>query len=186
MKAAAYALLLVAACPAWAGDLYKWQDDDGITRYSDQMPPPGAKNVQKMKSTANLLSAEKTTVPLPEETRIASKKHPITLYAFDDCGNICKQAQAFLDKRGVPYTLKSTTEDKIELQKITGKLDAPALMLGNTKPVVGFEENRWNKELDLAGYAKSNPNLKPGMSLVTKPQPKTQPLAEATQENTPQ
>lgn len=183
--AALVAFMLSAGGTALAADLYKWQDEDGVTRYSDQMPPPGAKNLQKLKSTANLLAAERSASPMSDDTRAAAKKLPITLYSFDDCGELCKKAQAFLDKRGVPYTLKDTNEDKIQLQKLTGKLEAPALMLGNTAPVVGFDESRWHKELDLAGYAKSNPYLKPGASMAVKPQPKTPPVAEASQENRP-
>lgn len=176
------AIIVMAAMvygSAWAADLYKWQDDDGITRYSDQMPPPGAKSVQKLKSTANLLAVERAA-SMPNESLEATKKHPISLYAFDDCGEGCKNAQAFLDKRGVPYALKTTNDDKIQLKQLTGKLEAPALVLGNTSPIVGFSENRWNRELDLAGYAKSNPYLKPGSSLASKPQAKV--AAEAAQE----
>jgi glutaredoxin len=170
---------LLVSTLAWSGDLYKWRDEDGITRYSDQMPPAGARNVQKLKSTASLLSAERTANLMPEESQEAARKHPISLYAFTDCGEVCKKAEAFLDKRGVPYTLKSTEDDKVQLQKLTGKLEAPALVLGNTAPIVGFNEARWNRELDMAGYAKSNPYLKPGSSLATKPQPKA-PATEAT------
>ncbi len=183
MKIAAGILAMALAGGAcWAGDLYKWTDENGITRYSDQMPLPGAKNLQKLKSSANTLSLDKTAAALPDESRTAAKKHPLTLYSFPDCGDPCKQAEAFLDKRGVPYTLKSTNDDKLELKKLTGKLEAPVLVLGNTAPVVGFEEGRWTKELDLAGYAKSNPNLKPGMSLAIKPPPKPVPVAEAAPE----
>lgn len=185
MKVIAGMLLAMwVASPVLAGELYKWQDEDGITRYSDQMPPPGTKNLQKFKSTGSLLAAERAAAPMPDESRDAAKKHPISLYSFDGCGEICKKAQAFLDKRGVPYAIKSTNEDKLQLQKLTGKLEAPALMLGNTSPIVGFSESRWNTELDLAGYTKSNPYLKPGASLATKPQAKAVvPVAEATPGN---
>lgn len=173
------AVVLMFCGSAWAADLYKWQDEGGIMRYSDQMPPPGTKNVQKLKSTANLLAVERAA-GMPQESQQAAKKHPIDLYAFDDCGDVCKQAIAFLDKRGVPYTLKTSNEDKVQLKKLTGKLEAPAMVLGNTAPVVGFNEERWSNELDMAGYAKRNPYLKPGSSLASKPQPKV--AAEATQE----
>ncbi|GBG13675.1 uncharacterized protein NMK_1226 [Novimethylophilus kurashikiensis] len=174
------AIGMLASTLAWSGDLYKWRDENGITRYSDQMPPAGAKDVQKLKSTGSLLAAERAANLMPEDSQQAARKHPITLYSFADCGDVCKKAEAFLDKRGVPYTLKSTDDDKVQLQKLTGKLEAPALVLGNTTPIVGFNEARWNRELDTAGYAKTNPYLKPGTSLVTKPQPKTAaPVAEA-------
>lgn len=179
--------VVLAAVPAWAGDLYKWQDENGITRYSDQMPPPEAKDLKKLKSTANALVTEKTAVTLPDESRIAAKKYPITLYSFEECGDPCKQAEAFLDKRGVPYTVKSSNADKAEMKKLTGKLEAPVIVFGNTAPIAGFEEGRWNRELDLAGYAKSNPYLKPGMSMAIKPQPKKQvPAVDTVPESNPQ
>jgi glutaredoxin len=163
-------LAVLAAGSCWAGDLYKWTDENGITRYSDQMPGPNAKKLKKLKSSANTLSAEKAPAPvLPEQTRKAAKKYPVTLYSFSDCGDTCKQAESFLDKRGVPYTLKNADEDKLELKKLTGKLSVPTLVLGNTEPVIGFDESRWNKELDLAGYAQGSSSLKPGTSLAIKP-----------------
>ena len=35
-----------------AGELYRWQDATGKVRYSDKIPPPGAKNVTKLKSSS--------------------------------------------------------------------------------------------------------------------------------------
>lgn len=172
MKFLATLLLASIASTAWAGDIYRWVDEKGVIRYSDLMPPPEVKNVQKFKSSASSLTAEKAPVVLPPETQAAAEKLPVTLYSFEECGEICKKAEAFLDKRGVPYTLKNADNDKIALQKLTGKLQVPVMVIGNTPPLSGFEEDFWNKELDLAGYAKGNPNLKPGTSMAVKATPK--------------
>lgn len=170
MKRFVLALVLFAAVLAWAGDLYKWQDENGVTRYSDRVPTT-VKQFTKLKGAPKPAEIENVNFPLPDESRRALQKHPVTLYSFPDCGEICSQAEAFLDKRGVPYVLKNTDRDKRELLKLTGKLEAPALVLGNTAPVIGFEEGRWGRELDLAGYAKHNPRLEPGTSTALKPPP---------------
>jgi glutaredoxin len=186
MKSVAIFLLLaLGASPVWAGDIYKWDDAKGITRYSDQAPPPGAKNVQKYRSTGSGLAAEKPAAAPPQESGAAAEKPAekttekleVTLYSFDECGDVCKQAEELLNKRGVPYTRKGDNNAKIELQKLTGKLDVPVMVIGNTAPISGFQEERWNKELDLAGYAKSNPNVKPGTSMAIKPPPRAEPSA---------
>lgn len=151
-------LLAAIASSSWAGDIYRWVEDNGVIRYSDHMPPPGTKDVQKLKSTGGSLTAEKAT----------AQKMPVTLYSFKEC-DACKSAENLLDKRGIPYYLKSSNDDKIALQKLTGKLQAPVMVVGSNAPIIGFEENRWHEELDLAGYARSNPNAKPGVSMAIKP-----------------
>jgi glutaredoxin len=181
MRFLAIALLLVIGSSlAWAGDLYKWNDEKGVTRYSDQAPPPGAKNVHKYRVTGGGLVMEKPAPALQETAppaaekpaEQAAEKLPITVYSFDECGDVCKQAEALLDKRGVPYTRKGDNNAKIELQKLTGKLDVPVMVIGNTAPISGFQEERWNRELDMAGYGK-NP-AKPGGAAASGAQPQTQ------------
>lgn len=172
MKFLATLLLAAIASTAWAGDIYRWVDEKGVIRYSDLVPPPEAKNVQKFKSSASSLTSEKPPATLPPESQAAAEKLPVTLYSFEECGDICKKAEEFLNKRGVPYTLRNTNNDKFALQKLTGKLEVPVMVIGNTTPLSGFEEDLWNKELDLAGYAKNNPNVKPGTSMAIKPTPK--------------
>lgn len=171
MKFLATLLLAMLAGNAGAGDIYRWVDDRGVIRYSDLMPPPDVKDVRKIKSSVASPSAENSPIPLPPESRVAAEKFPVALYSFEECGDICKKAEELLNKRGVPYTLKNTNDDKIALQKLTGKLEVPVMVIGDTAPVSGFEEELWNKKLDSAGYAKSNPNVKPGTSMAIKAAP---------------
>jgi glutaredoxin len=163
-----FLLLVFSATPVLAGDIYKWDDAKGVRRYSDQAPPPGAKNVQKYRVTGTHLVLEKPVVAQPQESapeaekpaEKTTEKLEVTLYSFDECGDVCKQAEALLNKRGVPYTRKGDNNAKIELQKLTGKLDVPVMVIGNTAPVTGFQEERWGKELDIAGYPKSSSGAK--------------------------
>lgn len=148
-----FALLAAWVCPAGAAELYKWQDAEGRVHYTDRSPPPAAKSIERKKAGGNFIESD----TLPYETRQAAKKHPVTLYAFAECGAPCISAEALLDKRGVPYILKSSEEDKAAVQRLTGDNMMPVLVVGNQSPLKGFNEEAWNNLLDLAGYPKSNP-----------------------------
>ena len=144
------AFLLAASITADA-QVYKWTDEQGELHYAD-IEPVGVKNVKKPKLTSNVIDVEK----IPFELKATAKKNPITLYSFSDCGEVCTRAQALLDKRGLPYTLKNTVQDKAELKRITGGNKVPLLIVGKQVPRVGFEESTWNRMLDEAGYPQTN------------------------------
>ena len=153
MKAFILILLTFTACLAEAADLYKWLDAEGHVHYTGQPPPPGAKSVERKSGKGNLIESD--TVPF--ETQQVAKKYPLTLYSFAECGDPCKSAEAYLAKRGVPFTLKNREEDKAAVMKLTGDNQAPVLVVGNQKPLSGYQETLWGELLDLAGYPKSNP-----------------------------
>jgi len=167
MKLLTFLFLAAIASSSWAGDIYRWMDENGVIRYSDQTPPTNTENVQKLRVPRGL-PADQSQVALPPETVAAAQKMPVTLYSFKEC-DACKNAEDLLNRRGIPYHLKNTNDDKIAMQKLTGKLKAPVMVIGSNAPIIGFEENRWHEELDLAGYARSNPNAKPGTSMAIKP-----------------
>lgn len=169
MKLLAAFFLAMLMSPAWAADVHRWEEEDGVTRYSDQMPPPTAKNVQKIKRSPTSTTENAEFSP---EAKAAAEKLPVTLFSFEECGVLCKNAEELLYKRGVPFILKNDDAARMELKQLTGKLVAPVLVIGNTAPISGFEETRWNSELDLAGYPAGNPNAKPG----TRPAGKKVPL----------
>jgi glutaredoxin len=165
MKFIAILIMVLLATAASARDVYKWVDENGDIRYSDHDPSQNSKDVQKLKVRGQTPVADETS--LSPETRAAAEKLPVTLYSFKEGGEACRQAEAFLDRRGIPYHLKSDNDAKIELKKLTGKLDVPAMLIGNTSPIIGFQEALWNQQLDLAGYARTN--SRPGASMAIKP-----------------
>ncbi|WP_221764480.1 glutaredoxin family protein [Methyloradius palustris] len=132
--------------------VYKWKDAQGNMHYSDT-PPMDVKNIETKNVKANVVDTDAQ----PFATKLAAEKNPVSLYSFTGCGEPCTKAQAYLDKRGIPYALKNTDEDKAALQKLTGSLQVPVLVVGSKIPKRGFLEESWASLLDEAGYPKDNP-----------------------------
>lgn len=134
---------------------YRWVDKTtGQTVYSDQPPPPGAKQV------VTLSGQQRGDEPqMPFATRQAAEKFPVTLYTAANCTDVCKQARDLLNGRGVPFSEKmlKTEEETAELaKKLGGEASVPSLFVGQ-QSFKGLESGAWNNLLDLAGYPKSAP-----------------------------
>jgi hypothetical protein len=158
-------LLLCTSTFIYAGEVYRWVDAQGGVHYSDQPPPPSARQTSKVNGRGNVVDVDKESF----ESRLAREKSPVTLYA-NACGPICDQARDYLAQRGIPYTLKDPSKEPeiaVELKKLVGTLEVPALLVGKTH-LKGFEAGSWGSLLDTAGYPSSS--LTP-----TKPNPSRQP-----------
>lgn len=142
-------------CPLQAAEVFKWTDPSGRVHYSDRPPPSNAREIERRKATDSFNM--QTVNEMPYAVRQAAQKHPVTLFSFDICGDPCKQAEALLNHRGVPYTLKNREEDKEVLKQLTGDNQVPVLVVGRQPPLKGFESGAWHHLLDLAGYPRSNP-----------------------------
>lgn len=153
-------LLLFAAASPQAAEVYRWLDATGRVHYSDQPPPPSAKQALKVKSKANVVDVDKESY----ETRLAREKNPVILYVTA-CGPVCDEAREHLTRRGVPFTAKDPSKDPefaVELKKLIGVLEVPVIQIGTTHQK-GFEAGSWDSMLDAAGYPKS--------PLIPTPQP---------------
>ncbi|HJU24388.1 MAG TPA: glutaredoxin family protein [Casimicrobiaceae bacterium] len=128
--------------------LYRYVDANGRVVYSDQPPPPEARNVQPKRLDENVIETDKVSL----ETKQAADNFPLTLYTFD-C-DVCREAQALLVKRGVPFKTVIVTEEKgaAALKALTGKQAAPVLAIGDKQVLQGYNESRWQASLDDAGY----------------------------------
>lgn len=149
------ALPLVFAGSMGAAQVYRWVDADGKVHYTDQPPPPTARNVQQKKVQTGAAEDD----GLPYATRQAARNFPVTLYA-GDCGETCIKAKNLLAKRGIPFSEKDPREPTEEetLQKLAGGvLEVPVLKIGNTI-LRGFNESQWHSELDFAGYPRTAPS----------------------------
>jgi hypothetical protein len=147
-KLLAALLFGIVVSAATAADTYRWEDEAGNVYYSDQLPPSGARNVQRTRQQGG------APVPaLPYRLQVVVKSFPVTLYV-SDCGQPCNKARELLLARGVPHTLldASQSEAQESLMALTGgALEVPVIKIGKTV-LRGFEDGQWNSALDAAGY----------------------------------
>jgi glutaredoxin len=152
LRLAALCAAFVIALPCAAATTYRWTNAAGETVYSDFQPPPGTK-YETLKG-----GAQESGPTLPYTTRVAAEKYPVTLYTSATCKEVCDNARALLNKRGVPFSEKkvATEEELAEAgRQIGGQLSTvPSLKVGS-QSFSGFEANAWNGLLDLAGYPAS-------------------------------
>ncbi len=157
-----------------AAQLYQWKDTQGRMVYSDQPPPPNIRNAEQKSFKGNLIETGESYA-----VRSAREKYPVTLYA-SACGIPCDQARRLLSDRGIPFSNKdpqASPEAQAELQKLTGQLRVPVLVVGSDK-INGFETGQWQAALDRAGYPKSAP---PGGNPVTTNAPAPTPSPSSDQ-----
>lgn len=176
---AAWSLVAVAAVAttASAQTLYRYVDANGRVVYSDQPPPPSARDVQPKQLPANVIDTD----PMPLAARQAALHFPVTLYTFD-C-DVCRDAQALLVKRGIPFSTVIVSEEKgaARLKALTGKQSAPVLQIGDKQVLQGYNEDRWQAMLDDAGY----PRTAPAARAQTTAAPKAGGAARAATEAAP-
>lgn len=172
-------LFLVLLLPLLAqAQLYRWTDASGKVHYSDRAPSSGAKDLQKQ----SLSAAQGSSAQLPYALQQAVKTFPVALYVSDACKETCAQARQLLDKRGVPYSETTVTDeaDLAQLRKISGDTVVPVVTVGR-EIHKGFESGIYNSALDNAGYPASS-LLPPGVQArkpVAKPVKKAAPAAGA-------
>jgi glutaredoxin len=143
----------IAVCAAaQAQQVYRYVDKDGRTIYTDRPPPSDSKEVQAKRLSPNFIENNDASMALTQ----AAQRYPVTLYTFA-CGTLCQNAEALLNRRGIPFSTVNVEEQKgaEALQKLTGAQQAPVLQVGDKLIAKGFNEARWTAMLDDAGYPKS-------------------------------
>ena len=145
------ALLTLAGVALAQTQVYRYTDAEGRIVYSDRAPPGSARNVQPKRLGANYIE----TSQLPVAAQQAVDRFPVTLYTYD-CGEVCQNAEALLNRRGVPFTTVDVTqgENGAKLQSLTGEQRVPVLQVGD-QLVKGYLESKWQAALDTAGYPKT-------------------------------
>jgi glutaredoxin len=174
---AALAATLMLAAQAQT-TVYRWTDKDGKVHFSDAPPPEDAKEASQKR-----LGGGAEDAPLPYATQIAARRNPVTLYTGTDCGDLCTQGRALLERRGIPYAEKDAQNnpaDREALRKLVGSLEVPALIVGENK-TKGYDEDSWNSALDAGGYPRTRLPGQP--SLRTPPPGPAAPAAEPAPEN---
>ena len=137
--------------------VYRYTDADGRVVYSDRPPTAAVKNLQTKKLGANFISTSEPGYA----AALAAERYPVTLYTFQ-CGEVCQNAEALLNKRGVPFTIVDVgvPEGQTRLQAVASEGVAPVLTVGDKQVAKGYNEARWQAMLDEAGYPKTQPPRK--------------------------
>jgi len=157
--ACAAALAAIASsAPAQDRQVYRYTDPEGRVIYSDRAPPTNARDVQAKRLGANFI--ENSQLPLAAQQAI--ERFPVTLYTFK-CGELCQNAEALLNRRGVPFSTVNVEDPKgaEQLKNLTGEMQAPVLQVGDKLVAKGYNEQRWQAMLDEAGYPKAPPSRRP-------------------------
>ncbi|MFO1397535.1 MAG: glutaredoxin family protein [Burkholderiales bacterium] len=178
--------LVAAGALAQVPQVYRYVDPaTGRVVYSDRPPPADAKGVQTKRVDGNFVESSEPSLT----AQIAADRFPATLYTFE-CGEVCQNAEALLNKRGVPFTMIDVQKDEqamLRLRNITGEDRAPVLTLGDKVVVKGFNEARWQAALDEAGYPKAPSGRKgPGQApAAARAEPPPPPPTPGTQSLAP-
>jgi glutaredoxin len=148
------AAVIAAGAAAQTQQVFRYVDKDGKVVYSDRAPPADSKDVQAKRLSPNYIENNDLPLALTQ----AMERFPVTLYTFA-CGVVCQNAEALLNRRGVPFTTVNVEDAKgaEQLQKLTGAQQAPVLQIGDKLIAKGFNEARWLTMLDEAGYPKTAP-----------------------------
>lgn len=144
---------LAAAAAHAQSTVYRWVDKDGKVQYTDSPPPADAKSVTEKRMGGGGEDAGQ----VPFATQIAARRHPVTMYVSDDCGDYCAQGRALLAKRGIPFSEKNAQRNPADaeaLKQAIGAVEVPVLMVG-ANVVKGWGEELWQAALDQAGYART-------------------------------
>ena len=146
------AAITVAGGALAQAQVYRYTDTDGRVVYSDRPPSGDVKNLQTKKLGSNYISTSEPGYA----SALAADRFPVTLYTFQ-CGDVCQNAEALLNKRGVPFAIVNVSEPEgqTRLQAVSNEGTAPVLTVGDKLIAKGYNEARWQAMLDEAGYPKS-------------------------------
>ncbi len=174
---------LLAACATAFAQQYRWVDEKGRVQYSDSPPPASAKEVRKRGLGSPPVKSDNQQ--LPYELQKAQAEFPVTLYTAPVCKQPCALAREALNKRGIPFKeVQVWNVDTLEQLKAVAPSDnVPALVVGRSVQT-GFDPNRYESLLDLAGYPKTGvlpmrSQAAPALPEGYEPPPVAEPVAPA-------
>ncbi len=151
--------MVFAAQSAQSATMYRWIDAQGKVHYTDQPPPAEIRDVTEKKLAAPAPGGAQT----PYGLQTAARDFPVTLYSTQ-CGVTCLQARELLKERNIPFSEKDAADPQVAetLQKLTGDLSVPVLVVGKSAPIKGYSKETWDTALDVAGYPKKAASARPG------------------------
>ncbi|MBN8481191.1 MAG: DUF4124 domain-containing protein [Xanthomonadales bacterium] len=118
------ALLLAAAGPLAAQQVYTWTDANGVKHFSDAPPPPNTKEAKKVIVRGGITSTE-PDVPVKteeEEAKEGPKMAAAAGYTAEDIKRNCETSQRNLEilQRSKP-TAEAEVEVQVDYQEQVGK-----------------------------------------------------------------
>jgi glutaredoxin len=160
------AAILASAAFSVGAQLYRWTDESGKIHFTDTPPPTSAKDVQKKSG----VSSGGGAASQPFIVQQAMRDYPVTLYTTEGC-EACSEARKLLNARGVPFReVNVASEAQLkELNHAVGSNSVPAMLVGQGV-LTGFEQGRYNRALDDAGYPRAG---------ILPPRSQAQPATEA-------
>ena len=117
--------LFISSLPAWA-QMYKWQDEKGVTHFSDS--PPQGKGAMKMKVRETEGTSERAAdLSQPTNRQLQGRRSnqdiKVIMYMTDWCG-YCRKAREYLHSLGVnlvEYDIEKDAARREEMQKLGGR-----------------------------------------------------------------
>ncbi len=105
---------------------------------------------------AALDAAEYPLTP-PKGAGEARSRLAVSLYTNSECGELCSEARAYLEARGVPFTEVPVEEpaDVDKLRSLTGLQNVPVLTVG-TLVQRGFDPAFYARALSYGGYPEAS------------------------------
>ena len=117
--------LIIFSLPAWP-HIYKWQDEERVTHFSDSPPPGQGVIIEKAKETEGapkgVADPRKPTRPQLEGKR-SNGDIKVIMYMTDWCG-YCRKAREYLHSLGVDlteYDIEKNKEKREEMRKLGGR-----------------------------------------------------------------
>jgi glutaredoxin-like YruB-family protein len=157
--------LIFFATPASA-EMYRWVDANGVVTFRDTPPPRTAKKSSKVKvysdsdfdaapdqeSTPAKPSPKRAAAPEAQGEHAAAKNQrfngTVEIYVTDWCG-YCKQAQAYMKRKGIPYVAYNIEKDSAanKRHEELGGRGVPLIIIGSNK-MSGFSAEALEYYLD--------------------------------------
>ena len=138
-----------------AGQLYSWDDENGVTHITVNPPPENAKNSSARETeTPNYKKASGITAPAkissPIKTVPKQTSTKVELYITSWCP-YCKKAVAYFRSKGIPITVYDIEKDRAAAarkNRLTNRRGVPFAVI-NGQPISGYTPEGYSRALGI-------------------------------------
>ena len=136
-----------------SADIYRYVDTDGNVHYTDVQPADASSeqiDVKPINATdeGRTASADTSTAAADANLTAAAKYPKVELFVTSWCG-YCKRAEAYLRKKGVPFTVYDIEKDLQAARRkdsLASRKGVPFALIGDQR-LVGFSELYYERAL---------------------------------------